>query len=217
MSRIEYRVIDDELRRRLRLLAIGLPIAEPGHYGRRMSTPFAISQAGATTPPSEIARQLFAALNTRDFDCLSRLGHEDVVDDFVVLGEVRGRAAVLKFFEELLGAFPDFRIDVARVTSAGEVAVVEWKAEGTFTGSPFQGILATGRRVRVRGVDCMRFEDGRLKHNTIYYDGASFARAIGLLPAQGSGAEKGMSAAFNALTKLRRAAGGLFGRTGRGR
>jgi hypothetical protein len=53
----------------------------------------------------------------------------------------------------------------------------------------------------------MRFEDGRLRHNTIHYDGASFARDIGLLPAQGSAAERGMTALFNAATGVRRALG----------
>jgi hypothetical protein len=49
----------------------------------------------------------------------------------------------------------------------------------------------------------MRFEEGRLKHNTIYYDGLGFARQIGLLPKAGSGADKAMTAAFNAGTEVR--------------
>lgn len=167
------------------------------------------TRSSATAPvasPGEAARELFAALNARDFERVARLQHDDVVDDFVVLGEVRGRPAVRKFFEDLFAAFPDTRLDVVRVTTAGDMAVVEWVSEGTFTGSPFQGIRATGKHVTIRGVDCMRFEDGRLKHNTVYYDGASFARQVGLLPAQGSGAEKVMTAAFNAVTRMKRLA-----------
>lgn len=59
----------------------------------------------------------------------------------------------------------------------------------------------------MRGVDCMEFEGGLLRHNVIYYDGAGFAREVGLLPAQGSGAEKAMTGAFNALTRARKALG----------
>ena len=40
--------------------------------------------------------------------------------------------------------------------------------------------------------------------NTAYYDGASFARQVGMLPAEGSGAERAMKGAFNAVTKMRR-------------
>ena len=41
--------------------------------------------------------------------------------------------------------------------------------------------------------------------NTAYFDGASFARQIGMLPPDGSGADRAMKSAFNAVTKLRRA------------
>ena len=34
-------------------------------------------------------------------------------------------------------------------------------------------------------VEVMEIEEGRIRRNTIYYDGASFARQIGLLPAKG--------------------------------
>ena len=161
----------------------------------------------ASATPADLARQIFAMLNARDLDGIARLQHEDVVDDFVVLRVVQGRAEARRFFEGLFAAFPDFQLNVLRVTGSGDMAVVEWEAEATFTGASFEGILANGKRLALRGVDCMRFEDGRLRHNTIYYDGAAFARSIGLLPIQGSGAEKGLTVAFNAVTKLKRAIG----------
>lgn len=72
----------------------------------------------------------------------------------------------------------------------------------SFTGGPFQGIAPTGRRVEIRGVDVMEISDGLIQRNTIYYDGASFARQIGLLPGLGSRADQAMLAAFNAKTSL---------------
>jgi hypothetical protein len=41
-----------------------------------------------------------------------------------------------------------------------------------------------------------------IQHNTIYYDGATFARQIGLLPGLGSRADQALLAAFNAKTTL---------------
>ena len=38
-----------------------------------------------------------------------------------------------------------------------------------------------------------------------YFDGASYARQIGMLPPDGSGADRAMKSAFNTVTKLRRA------------
>ena len=49
----------------------------------------------------------------------------------------------------------------------------------------------------------LKFEDGLLKENTIYYDGLGFARQIGMLPREGSSADKAMTAAFNAGTDVR--------------
>lgn len=60
-----------------------------------------------------------------------------MVDDFVAVGVVRGKAAVRRFFEEMLAAFPDFRIDVVQVTEQGSRAVVQWQVDATFTGGPF--------------------------------------------------------------------------------
>ena len=67
------------------------------------------------------------------------------------------------------------------------------------------GILPNGKRVEVRTVEVMELEDGKIVRNTIYYDGAAFARQIGMLPEQESGAEKAMIAAFNTVTKMRQA------------
>lgn len=153
-------------------------------------------QAGSS--PAEVATAIFAELKRHDLDAMQDLAHDDVADDFVAIGQFRGRAAVRGFFDELLGAFPDFDIDVVHMVGDDEHAVIQWHVTGTFTGTPFQGVHATGRRVDLRGCDVMRFEDGKLKHNTIYYDGLGFARQVGLLPREGSAADKAMTAAFNA-------------------
>ena len=73
---------------------------------------------------------------------------------------------------------------------------------GTFTGGPFQGILPTGRRAEIRGADVMEISGGLIQHNTIYYDGAAFARQIGMLPSRGSRADRALLAALNAKSRL---------------
>ena len=112
------------------------------------------------------------------------LDHTDVVGDFVAVGVFDGAPAVRAFFTEIFAAMPDFALEVLGLVCDDEHAVVQWRATGTFTRTPFQGIHATGRHVELRGVDVMRFEQGKLKHNTIYYDGLAFARHIGMLPAK---------------------------------
>jgi SnoaL-like polyketide cyclase len=83
------------------------------------------------------------------------------------------------------------------------MVVVQWSATGTFTGAPFQGIRATGRRVTFRGCDVVEIRDGLVIDNTIYWDGAAFARAIGMLPQQGSLPDRLLLRGFNAMTRIR--------------
>jgi steroid delta-isomerase-like uncharacterized protein len=160
---------------------------------------------GASRNPGDLMRAAFAALATRDIEALTRAWHEDVIEDFVVLGVFRGRAATRAFFAELFAAVPDLEFRTERILEAGaNVAIGQWRMRGTFSGGSFQGIEPTGRRVDLRGVDVMEFEEGLLRRNTVYYDGLGFGRQIGLLPALGSAADRALMASFNAVTRVRR-------------
>ena len=162
---------------------------------------------GESTKPAELARRLFELLNQRDLDGAAEYQHPEVFEDFLVLRPISGRDEVRRFFTGVFAAFPDFTLEIERITSEGNTAVVQWRSSGTFSGGPFEGIEPNGKHVAIRGIDVMKFEGGKLRHNTIYYDGMSFARQVGLLPAQASGAEKAMTAAFNVTTRARK----LFG------
>jgi steroid delta-isomerase-like uncharacterized protein len=151
-----------------------------------------------------IARSYFEAVDRRELDAAADLWHEDGSDDFVAVGVYHGPAAVAEFFRGVFAAVPDARITILRVTANDQGAAVQWTLDGTFTGEPFLGIVATGRRIALRGADCLEIEQGRIRHNTVYYDGASFARDVGLLPPIGSRLERAMYGAFNALTRGQR-------------
>jgi steroid delta-isomerase-like uncharacterized protein len=157
-----------------------------------------------TQAPADIARAIFDAVARRDADAVVAFNAEDCVDHFVALGFFHGRAAVRELFVELFAAFPDFTMSVDRIVGDETTAAVQWRAVGTFTGAPFRGIAATGRPVAISGCDVMEITDGVMRRNTIYYDGASFARQIGLLPPEGSAADRAMLRAFNVKSRLRR-------------
>lgn len=151
----------------------------------------------------EHALSYFQAVSERDLDAMTAHLADDVIEDITPVGILRGTGEVREFFSELFAAFPDFRFDVEQAISTAGTSVVQWRATGTFRGAPFQGIEPTGRRVDIRGCDCLEVDDGKITRNTAYYDGAAFARGLGMLPQTGSGGEKAMLAAFNAVTKVR--------------
>jgi steroid delta-isomerase-like uncharacterized protein len=151
------------------------------------------------------ARSYFDAIAARDPAAIGEHWHEDGVDDIVPLGVKRGRREIEEFFRAVFAATPDLETTVTRVVAGEKQAAVEWRMRGTFDGAPFQGIEPTGRPVEMRGLDMLEVEDGKIRSITGYYDGAEYARQIGMLPPQDSGAERAMASAFNAVTKLRRA------------
>lgn len=166
----------------------------------------------STTPdtrsPAELARDTFRALfDERDLSDPYRYWTDDSVDHFLAAGvSLRGAQALRQYFDDLFAAIPDFRMEVQNTFDDGErQCVVQWRATGTFTGAAFMGLEPTGRPIELQGVDVFRFDsDGKVDENSVYYDGAEFARQVGMLPPRDSALDRGMLTAFNAGTKLRK-------------
>lgn len=147
-----------------------------------------------TRSPGQLARELFEIIfDRKDPDALRAYETEDSVDHFLALGlDLRGPDQIASYFREVLAAVPDAAMTIENIVEDDRHAVVQWTFTGTFEGAPFQGIEPTGKRIALRGCDVFRFtEDGKVDENTVYYDGAEFARQIGMLPPSDSVADKG--------------------------
>jgi steroid delta-isomerase-like uncharacterized protein len=151
------------------------------------------------------ARSYFEAMDRRDAEGMLAHWSDEGVEDVIPVGVMRGREELRSFFNSLFRAMPDARTTVTRVVAGEQSCAVEWRMEGTFSGEPYLGIDANGKHVEIRGCDLLEFEDGQITSLTAYSDGAGFARQIGLLPPDGSGADRAMKSAFNAATKVKRA------------
>ena len=187
------------------------PAAAPAPPATERQTPSSapLDATPASTPaePTRVeatARSYFDALAARDAGAAALAWDQNGVNDIVPVGIFRGPEAIRAFFEELFTAVPDVRFTVERIIADEEAASVQWRAAGTFSGGSFQGLEPNGRRVDLRGNDCLEIEDGKIMHNTGVFDGAAFARQVGLLPAEDSGADRAIRAGFNTVTKLRR-------------
>jgi steroid delta-isomerase-like uncharacterized protein len=150
-------------------------------------------------------RDYFEAMDRRDVAAMAEHWRDDGVEDVLPVGVLRGKEELRAFLDATFRAIPDARTSVGRIVAGETSCAVEWRLEGTFEGAPFMEIEPTGSHVEVRGFDLFELEGGQIVSNTAYYDGASFARQIGMLPADGSGADRAMKSAFNAVTKVRRA------------
>jgi steroid delta-isomerase-like uncharacterized protein len=150
-------------------------------------------------------RAYFEAMDNRDVGGMLAHWRADGVEDVVPVGVKRGHGELGEFFGSMFAAMPDAHTTVTRLVAGEQSCAVEWRIEGTFSGAPYMGIEPTGKRVEIRGLDLIELEDGEIVSLTAYFDGASYARQIGMLPPDGSGADRAMKGAFNAVTKMRRA------------
>jgi steroid delta-isomerase-like uncharacterized protein len=163
----------------------------------------------ATRDAAEAATAYFDALAARDLDAMVATWAPGGVDRFVGDTEVTAPDGLREYFSTLFAAFPDLVFEVLDITAQDDRAAVRWRFRATFAGpGTFRDLEPNGARIDVEGFDLLVVEDGLIVRNDAYLDGTSIARQLGLLPAQDSGAERGMTSAFNAKTKLGRAVSG---------
>ncbi|HEY4426601.1 MAG TPA: MBL fold metallo-hydrolase [Solirubrobacteraceae bacterium] len=159
------------------------------------------AKAGAKA--EEVVRRYFEAIDARDLDTAVSLWAEGGREN------VRGRVDVLapdgvrEFIGELIHAVPDISMQVLSTTSEDDRCGVHWRLTGTFAGpGDFGGVAATGSPITLEGFDLLRVEGGLIQSNDAFTDSMTFARQIGMMPAQDSGAEQRMMSAFNARTRV---------------
>ena len=162
--------------------------------------------------PEETVRSYFDAVIARDPTAMAEHWADDGIEEILPVGIFRGPAEVKAWFTELFAAIPDFEFTVERVLAKDNDVLVQWRASGIFSGGPLMGIEATGRQIELRGLDWLEVEGDKVVRNTAFSDGAALARGMGLLPPQGSAAEKAMFSAFNAFTKARGAVSDVLSR-----
>jgi steroid delta-isomerase-like uncharacterized protein len=90
------------------------------------------------------------------------------------------RDEVRSYYEQLMHAVPDLRIDVQHRHVTEEGIILEVVIRGTHLG-PWRGLPATGRHVDVPLCALYTFdENGRLASESIYYDRATVLRQLGV-------------------------------------
>jgi predicted ester cyclase len=162
--------------------------------------------------PEETVRSYFDALIARDPVAMAAHWTEDGIEEILPVGIFRGPDEVKAYFTELFAAIPDFEFTLDRVLAHEQNVLVQWRGSGAFSGGPLMGVEPTGRRIELRGLDWLEVEGELVVRNTAFADGMALARGMGLLPPQGSAAEKAMFSAFNAFTKARGAVSDVLSR-----
>jgi steroid delta-isomerase-like uncharacterized protein len=159
------------------------------------------------TPPTgvsnaELIRWSFDQLNRHDVSALRQLWTADSVERFPDR-TCRGTDEIAGYLEDTFAAVPDIRFEVISIVEQGDDVFAQWRLTGTHTG-PVQGIEGTGKSISLDGIDHFVLRDGKVVSSFVVFDQMQYSRQIGILPSEGSAADKAMKAAFNAGTKLAR-------------
>jgi steroid delta-isomerase-like uncharacterized protein len=149
---------------------------------------------------TELADQIFAAINAHDTDALRELWADDVEERFPDK-TCRGKDELAAYFQGLFAAMSDVRMTKVASVEEGETVFARWTLTGTHDGV-FNGIDPTGKAVTLDGMDEITFRDGKMTSNFVVFDQMDVGRQLGLLPPDGSPPDRALKAAFNAKTKV---------------
>lgn len=135
-----------------------------------------------------------AATMRRAYDLINAgdiAGFGDLVaDDFIEHEEIPGleptKEGVVALFTGYRAAFPDLHMTAEDVISEGDRTVARVTTTGTQTGD-WMGMPASGKRIEVRLIDIMRFDDlGRICEHWGVMDMLSMLQQLGVVPEMAS-------------------------------
>lgn len=126
------------------------------------------------------SKKMGEAINTGHLDELKDAFAPGVKDHDPAPDQGSGPEGFVKFFTEFRQAFPDLKIAVEEMVADEDKVAMAYTITGTQDG-PFQGIPATGRKIKARGVQIAKFNsDGKITERWGSSDEAGIMQQIGV-------------------------------------
>lgn len=135
--------------------------------------------ATATQDTKDLFRQVFDALNDRDFEAFAATHADDVVlhdhDE-----AIHGVDAAVEHEKALYEAFPDMQYVLEDIVAEGDTAAARWTVTGTHE-REFEGIPATNATIEVPASGMVRVEDGEISEVWLVYDRLGIMQQLGVV------------------------------------
>jgi steroid delta-isomerase-like uncharacterized protein len=154
--------------------------------------------------PEQVVANFLDALGRHDLDAFSRACADDIVELLPGTPPMEGIDDELAFARELFAAFPDLEIEVTRLMAVDQVVAAAWIRRGTFTGADIMGLSANGARFESPAAGFFEIEGGVVKRLTVYTDMNKFGRDLGVVPPEGSMAERLALGMFRTRVRIKR-------------
>jgi steroid delta-isomerase-like uncharacterized protein len=130
---------------------------------------------------AHIRRVIEEVYNRGDLSVVDEVAASDLIIH-AASQEIRGRDGAKQYVAALRTGFPDLRFTVEGQVAEGNMVVTRWSARGTHAGE-FQGIPATGREIRLAGIDIDRIVGGRVVECWAHVDEFGLMRQLGVIAA----------------------------------
>ena len=130
-----------------------------------------------------VAREAIEAISRNDMTRYRELLHPEYSYRGGDGQTQRGQDAGIAIVQMYRTAFPDdMTLDVQRIHSAGDTAIVEFIGKGTHRGE-LAGIAPTGRRMELPVVTILEIRDGKVHTEREYFDSGYMMQQLGVMPA----------------------------------
>jgi len=137
-----------------------------------------------------IVREFYEeVLNKGNLAVIDKVTAANYVDHTAAPGVPPGIAGEKAWFAMLHAAFPDGRTTIEDIVAEGDKVVVRGTMTGTHKGE-FLGIPATGKKVKISGIDMTRFANGKSVEHWGQWDVAGMMQQLGVMPPPGQPPQK---------------------------
>lgn len=130
-------------------------------------------------------KKMGEAINKGNLQVLNEVFAANVKDHDPAPDQGPGPEGFIGFFTALRTAFPDLQIAVENMVADEDNVALAYTITGTHKGD-FQGIPATGKKVKARGMQIAKFENGKIVERWGSSDELGILKQIGVAPGVGS-------------------------------
>jgi steroid delta-isomerase-like uncharacterized protein len=143
-------------------------------------TPFITAQLDEN---KDIARQMVDAVNNRDYEIMDELFAPNFVRHCQATPDlyIKSLEEMKEFLKGDLNVFPDSHIDIEMLIAEGDLVAGLFTFAATQEGAmgPFP---ATGKKVDLKYLGILRFEDGKIAEMWVEWDNMAFLTQLGHFP-----------------------------------
>ncbi len=126
-------------------------------------------------------QRLGEAVNSGNLDAFHEVFAPSVIDRDPASDQSPGPEGFIHFFTGFRAAFPDLNVSVEQLVADDDNVAIAYTITGTHQGD-FLGVPATGRRIKARGMQIARFENGLIVERWGSSDQLGILQQIGVDP-----------------------------------